>query len=89
MNERDIFVAAIEKTNGEERAAFLERACGDDAQLRARIDSLIAEHCRNGSFFLDSPAVGISETVDHPDRAQRLSEQIGDTMLMRGVGRAE
>ena len=43
MNERMIFTNAMQKETDAERAAYLERACGGDAEMRSRIEQLIAE----------------------------------------------
>lgn len=37
----------------EERAAWLHDACGDDAELRAEVDELLAAHDDAGSFLGD------------------------------------
>jgi hypothetical protein len=42
MNEREIFLAALEKDDPAERAAYLDRACGADQALRQRVDRLLA-----------------------------------------------
>ena len=34
MNERDIFVAALQRQNAADRSAFLAEACGSDTNLR-------------------------------------------------------
>ena len=39
----DIFHEAVELAE-EERAAFLDKKCADDAELRAEVESLIASH---------------------------------------------
>jgi hypothetical protein len=41
-----------------ERAAFLERACGGDAELRRHADSLLAAHEQAGQFL--QPTVVLS-----------------------------
>ncbi len=41
---KSIFLAAVEKASLEERAAFLEDACGQDEALRSRIDILLRAH---------------------------------------------
>jgi hypothetical protein len=56
MNERAIFEAALDLENAGTREAFLAEACGGDAQLRAKVDSLLKSHDTAGSF-LDVPAV--------------------------------
>ena len=36
MNERDVFIAAVNRPNGAERASYLDGACGNDGDLRQR-----------------------------------------------------
>src|SRR5436305_15058350 len=50
-----IFFAALEKRTAEERAAYLDAACGDDRNLRQRVERLLAAHPQVGSF-LELPA---------------------------------
>src|SRR6266478_676550 len=57
--ERDIFLAALEKTNTVEQVAFVHAACGKDEQLRNRVEALLREHQQIGAF-LDTPALAAS-----------------------------
>jgi tetratricopeptide (TPR) repeat protein len=57
-----IFFAALEKTTSQERAAYLVYACGDDANLRDRVERLLAAHPQVGNF-LEQPAVELADTV--------------------------
>jgi serine/threonine protein kinase/Flp pilus assembly protein TadD len=41
---KDLFVAALELPDAAARRAFLDRECGDDADLRQRLDALLAAH---------------------------------------------
>ena len=50
-----IFCAAVEIASAEGRAAYIGQACGDDDDLRAQVEKLVAAHLRAGSF-LESPA---------------------------------
>ncbi len=50
-----IFFAALEKGTAEERLAYLDAACGDDSDLRQRVERLLAAHPQVGSF-LEPPA---------------------------------
>jgi eukaryotic-like serine/threonine-protein kinase len=50
MTERSIFLAALDLADTE-RGAYLERACGADADLRRRVDALLAAHTASGSFM--------------------------------------
>lgn len=52
---------AIEKSSPEERAAFLEEACGCDRELRAQDGSLLRAH-ENPDRFLDQPPLGDQPT---------------------------
>jgi len=52
-----VFFAALQKGADEERVAYLDAACGDDDNLRQRVERLLAAHPQVGSF-LQSPAQG-------------------------------
>ena len=56
MNERDIFLAALEIAEPHQRAAYIDQACGADAQLRSEVQALLSAHER-GPEFLETPAV--------------------------------
>jgi WD40 repeat protein/serine/threonine protein kinase len=65
-----IFFAALEKGTAEERAAYLDAACGDDHNLRQRVDRLLAAHPQVGNF-LEPPAreqIGPAEAPTVPPR---------------------
>ena len=47
----------------EEQAAFLDEACGDDAELRAEVASLLEHDRLAGADFLRPPELGPGETV--------------------------
>lgn len=73
MDEQTIFTMAIEKKTPPERAAFLDRACGDNAELRRGVDLLLKAHEKAGSF-LESPPAVIAPTLDPP--AEKLGTHI-------------
>jgi tetratricopeptide (TPR) repeat protein len=81
-----LFHEALE-LHGEARAAHLEKVCGDDAQLRAEAERLIAAHEREGSF-IDSPifAEGAGPTDD--DRSESwVGRSIGPYKVVSLLGR--
>jgi eukaryotic-like serine/threonine-protein kinase len=85
MQERAIFIEALQKADPTMRAAFLEAACGRDDGLRARVERLLVEHERQESFFLDSPPPDVSPTTDQP-LAERPGTQIGPYKLLQVIG---
>ncbi len=88
-----IFFAALEKATPEERAAYLDAACGDDKNLRQRVERLLAAHPHIGSF-LEQPAqgpVGAAEAPTSPPAVKgptgpRLSETTSYHGPSEGVG---
>ena len=64
MRERDIFIQALEQDDPSERAAILDRACQGDMALRGQVERLLAEHERQESFILDSPAAELEATAE-------------------------
>ena len=79
--EESIFAEALDKRTPEECAAFLDSACGSDADLRARIENLLRSHEHAGSF-LRSP---LTATVDEPT-GQRPGTVIGPYKLLEQIG---
>jgi serine/threonine protein kinase/WD40 repeat protein len=80
-----IFSAALEKPNPEERAAYLQEACGTDAELRREVERLLSAEPKVGAF-LNFPASALVATVDEPINEgpgtvigpYKLLEQIGE-----------
>jgi serine/threonine protein kinase/Flp pilus assembly protein TadD len=80
-----IFLDALDTASAEEREAFLDRACGGNSELRARVESLLAASEQAGSF-LDEPAAAISPTIDEPSVSERPSTMIGPYKLLQQIG---
>src|ERR1019366_9547228 len=68
--EIEIFNSALEQATPTERAAYLDGACGDDADLRARIEALIRAHEQAGGFL---------PTEDVKPQAAELAETLANT----------
>jgi serine/threonine protein kinase/tetratricopeptide (TPR) repeat protein len=66
-----LYFAALEKPAAE-RAAFLDAACGGDADLRARVERLLAALPRIGGFLGASPA-----PADRPAAAGAIDDNAG------------
>lgn len=65
MGERSIFLSALELKSLEQRAAFLESACGCDTELRNRIESLLRVHHQQGGL-IDELAAASDPTSQTP-----------------------
>jgi WD40 repeat protein/tRNA A-37 threonylcarbamoyl transferase component Bud32 len=55
MNERTIFLGALDRDDPAERAAYLDAACAGKPALRQRIEELLRSH-RDADTFLNVPA---------------------------------
>jgi serine/threonine protein kinase len=80
MSESGIFKAAV-RLPPDRRAAYLDQACGSDADLRAEIESLLHAHDTSGSF-LEGP----DPTEDYQPIAERPGTVIGPYKLMEQIG---
>jgi hypothetical protein len=78
LPEESIFAQALEIGPPAERAAFLDRACGQNPGLRADVEALLGAHGRN-SDLLDNPAVTALEPI---------TEGPGNIIGPRGNGEA-
>jgi serine/threonine protein kinase/tetratricopeptide (TPR) repeat protein len=79
-----VFDEAVDLSTESDRAAFMERACGEDQALRQRVEALLAAHGRADGFLqgAGSPARGAGETLaEGPGSVigrYKLLEQIGE-----------
>jgi eukaryotic-like serine/threonine-protein kinase len=65
VNERELFIAALQIEDPAGRSACLDKACGDDAELRQRVEALLQAFTQAGSF-LQQPAADPGATSDVP-----------------------
>jgi hypothetical protein len=66
---KDLFVAALDFPNPADRAAFLDRECGPDAELRRRLDGLLAIHDQQESALERPLAQADPATIGHDNAA--------------------
>ncbi len=83
VNELDIFSAALELSSPEERARFLDEVCGEDRELRRRIEELLRSHAEAAGFMIAPAARPI--TSDEPI-AERAGDLIGPYKLVEEIG---
>src|SRR5262245_47005577 len=78
-NLKCIFGKAAEMHSSAEREAYLNQACGDNAQMRAEVESLLAAGQDVGGFFdgLRMPEV-VAESPGTIIGPYKLLEQIGE-----------
>ncbi|HTV39805.1 MAG TPA: protein kinase [Candidatus Sulfotelmatobacter sp.] len=83
--EEALFALALEKSPAE-RAAWLDRECGDDKALRQRLEVLLAAH-EQSQGVLAEPAVKATmkiEFADVPDEA--VGQKIGRYKILEKIG---
>ena len=79
-----ILCAAVEISDADERSAYLDRACGDDAELRQEVERMVDNHFRAG-LFLERPD-GASMAVVDPPMVERPGTLIGRYKLLEQIG---
>jgi tetratricopeptide (TPR) repeat protein len=85
-NIDDIYFAALEKADVGERSAYLSEACGDDSELRSRVERLLSVQSRVASF-LESPPPGISAGATVAQLPlEQPGTQIGPYKLLQEIG---
>ena len=76
MNERDIFIEALQQPDAEKRTAYMDQACGEDTKLRERVEALL--HQEEGlDSFLEQPAYEFNEPTTSPMERENVGQVIG------------
>src|SRR5690348_9129008 len=82
-----LFCGALERPAADDRAAYLDAACGKDTELRVRIEALLRAHEAAGGFLPEKPgADDPRETTADPGTGgpgrivgpYKLLQQIGE-----------
>jgi eukaryotic-like serine/threonine-protein kinase len=86
---KQIFLTALDH-DPRDVSAFLSDACGGDATLYSRVESLLAIY-RQNSDFLRSPALNLSATdvaaiLTEDDGASVVGQRVGDYRIVREIG---
>jgi serine/threonine protein kinase len=80
-----IFTEALQMPDGE-RVAFLDRVCGNDSELRTRVEALLKSHSQIGDFLEQSPQ-GISlPAKPGTSAAEKAGDRIGHFKLLQQIG---
>src|SRR5262245_58324884 len=82
-----IFCEALEQASANERAAYLDSACGNDADLHARVEDLLRAHQEAGHFLQGkSTSPGRAATADEQPIPERPGTVIGPYKLIEQLG---
>ncbi len=82
-----IFLTATEIAEPNERAAFLERECGDDLPLRNRVGALLDSHDEAGDFLQPAASNPELEAEFARLKPEEAGERIGHYKLLQEIGR--
>ena len=75
MNERSIFLEALEKDALAGRSAYLDEACGGDVAMRQRVEALLASHEQAGSFLGKPVPERLAEKLATPERTGEMQAE--------------
>jgi serine/threonine protein kinase/WD40 repeat protein len=79
-----ILVAAVEMDSADQRREFVEQACAGDSELKRRVEGLIENHFRAGSF-LEAPAAALTATAAESVN-ERPGTVVGPYKLLEQIG---
>jgi serine/threonine protein kinase len=80
-----IFFAALEKETAQEQDAYVRAACGEDEDLRLRVQRLLNAQPQLGSF-LQQPAASLVATAEEASALERPGMIIGPYKLLEQIG---
>jgi eukaryotic-like serine/threonine-protein kinase len=75
---KDVLQAALERAP-ELRSAFLDEACGDDAEMRTEVEQLLVSHGEAGSFLEEPAAL--------PGPLPLVGKRVGSYRILGEIGR--
>jgi len=83
----DIFEQALTRNDSRDRAAFLTDVCAGDAELRQRVEALLAAHENAGSFLNLPDSANAAPTIDpFVSVTERAGSTIGRYKLLEQIG---
>jgi Tol biopolymer transport system component len=80
----EVFAAALEQPAGRRRE-FLERACGDDAELRREVESLLANH-GDEAFLASGGADEAAQLLVTSGHASLVGRRLGPYEIVASLG---
>jgi serine/threonine protein kinase/tetratricopeptide (TPR) repeat protein len=82
---KELFVALLDLPDAQARQAFLERECGDDAELRQRLEALLLAH-ENPASALERPMAAVEPPAIPPAEKSPAAPGLGETSFYHGPG---
>ena len=83
---REILASAIALPEAE-RAAYLDKSCAADPELRSEVESLLDSHEQAGSVFLNRPAADLKSALAEPGpRSSWIGRRIGVYQILEEIG---
>src|SRR5262245_36475552 len=82
MNERSIFLDALDQADPTQRSAYLDQACAGDAALRQRVEALLKTHAEAGGFLDKLAQERVAEELErqqvaaHPQVGSFLQDDV-------------
>ena len=84
MTEQDIYIEAMNRQDAAERRRFLDAACGDNDELRNRLEKLI-QHTEKIGNFLEDPPQPLAP-AEMPLVSEEPGTQIGPYKIREQIG---
>jgi serine/threonine protein kinase len=85
VDVKSIFTEALDKTDSQERAAYLDSICGSDKDLREEVESLLTSY-EQVDGLLRSPELDTGITQDSPGILEGSGIEIGRYKLLEKIG---
>ena len=84
-DEESLFAEALAKGSADERGAFLDAACADNPDVRARVEALLAAHAQ-ARGILETPPPGLDQTTETIPPRGLIGSAIGPYKLLEQIG---
>ena len=86
MDEASVFLEALKQPSPEERAAFLDQACGRNRDLRHSVELLLKAHAKAGDFLAPPSTGPVEDTAEPVSTAEVPGTVIGPYKLLQQIG---
>ena len=85
-SEKEIFFEVLEKPTPQERAAFLDGACGTNPVQRAKVEALLADHFQQDAFMKEPAVEAVAPTLQEPPPSEAPAQMLGRYKLLEKIG---